>query len=162
MCSGCLLAPSAEPIEDFLMKMHLAIEWHSSLIEEDYNQEVNEVFHHKSTEDKHLQDDNGGGGHIHLEDCLRKFSEVEEIALSESIHCGTCKKPQGHVKKLEVFKPPPILIIQLKRFKFSNTFRNKLTTLVDFPLYNLDLSSFVTQDNLGEGVEGGMTTTQGQ
>lgn len=47
------------------------------------------------------------------------------------------------MKKLEIFRPPPILIVQLKRFKSSNTFRNKLTTLVEFPIYNLDLSSFV-------------------
>ena len=87
-------------------------------------------------------------GHINLEDCLRKFHETEEINISESIHCTSCKKPQGHVKKLEIVKPPPVLIIQLKRFKFSNTFRNKLTTLVDFPLYNLDLSTFVSEDHL--------------
>jgi len=75
MCSGCILPPGNEIIEDFFKKMHLAIEWHSSLIEEDYNQEINEVIHHKSTEDKEIQDD----GHINLEDCLRKFHEVEEI-----------------------------------------------------------------------------------
>jgi len=75
MCSGCILSPGDEIIEDFFKKMHLAIEWHSSLIEEDYNQEINEVIHHKSTEDKEIQDD----GHINLEDCLRKFHEVEEI-----------------------------------------------------------------------------------
>jgi Ubiquitin carboxyl-terminal hydrolase len=37
MCSGCLLSPSEEVIDDFLKKMHIAIEWHSSLIEEDYD-----------------------------------------------------------------------------------------------------------------------------
>jgi hypothetical protein len=89
MCSGCILPPSHEIIDDFFKKMHIAIEWHSSLIEEDYNQEVNEVIHHPSTEDKEIQDD----GHINLEDCLRKFHEVEEIGVAENIHCGNCKKP---------------------------------------------------------------------
>jgi len=69
---------------------------------------------------------------------------VEEIGKADHIYCSNCKKLQGHLKKLEIFRPPPILIVQLKRFKFSNTFRNKLTTLVEFPLYNLDLSPFVT------------------
>ena len=54
MCSGCILTPGNDIIEDFFKKMHLAIEWHSSLIEEDYNQEINEVIHHKSTEDKEI------------------------------------------------------------------------------------------------------------
>jgi ubiquitin C-terminal hydrolase len=69
---------------------------------------------------------------------------VEEIGKADHIYCSNCKKLQGHLKKLEIFRPPPILIVQLKRFKFSSTFRNKLTTLVEFPLYNLDLSTFVT------------------
>jgi hypothetical protein len=37
MCSGCILSPGNEKIEDFFKKMHIAIEWHSILIEEDYN-----------------------------------------------------------------------------------------------------------------------------
>lgn len=140
MCSGCILPPTNEYIEDFCKKIHLAIEWHSSLIEEDYNQDVNEVIHHASTEDSKIQDEDGS---LTLSDCLRKFHEPEQIEASEQINCTVCKKPQAHVKQLEIFRPPPVLIIQLKRFKFSNTFRNKLTTLVDFPLYNLDLSSFM-------------------
>ena len=141
MCSGCVLPPTEEFIDDFFKKIHIAVEWHSSLIEDDYNQLVNEVIHHKSTEDKEIQDD----GFINLEDCLKKFHEVEEIGSADHIFCRNCKKPQGHLKKLEVFKPPPILIIQLKRFKFSDTLRNKLTTLVEFPLYNLDVGSFITE-----------------
>jgi len=141
MCSGCVLPPTEEFIDDFFKKIHIAVEWHSSLIEDDYNQLVNEVIHHKSTEDKDIQDD----GFINLEDCLKKFHEVEEIGSADHIFCSNCKKPQGHLKKLEVFRPPPILIIQLKRFKFSDTLRNKLTTLVEFPLYNLDVGSFITE-----------------
>jgi hypothetical protein len=37
MCSGCIMSPGNEKIEDFFKKMHIAIEWHSILIEEDYN-----------------------------------------------------------------------------------------------------------------------------
>ena len=51
-----------------------------------------------------------------------------------------------------MFRLPPVLIVQLKRFKFSNTFRNKLTTMVEFPLYNLDMGAFVG-DRQEEGVD---------
>ena len=44
MCSGCILSPSDDYIEDFFKKCHLAIEWNSSVIEDDYNQAVNEVL----------------------------------------------------------------------------------------------------------------------
>lgn len=37
MCSGCILPPTNDYIEDFLKKCHIAIEWHSSLIEEEYS-----------------------------------------------------------------------------------------------------------------------------
>ena len=89
MCSGCVLPPTDEYIENFFKKAHLAIEWHSSLIEEDYNNSINEVIHHKSTSDKDIQDD----GYINLDHCLRKFQEEEEIGFNDSIYCGTCKKP---------------------------------------------------------------------
>ena len=143
MCNGCILPPTEEYIEDFFKKSHLAIEWHSQLVEEDYNQAANEVLHHSSTQDKQIIEEE----FVNLEDCLRKFHEVEEIGSADHIYCSNCKKPQGHLKKLEIFRPPPILIIQLKRFKFANAFRNKLSTLVEFPLYNLDLSSFVSEQD---------------
>jgi hypothetical protein len=54
MCSGCILPPTEEIIDDFVKKVHLAIEWHSSLIEEDYNNQVNEVINHESTQDKEI------------------------------------------------------------------------------------------------------------
>jgi ubiquitin C-terminal hydrolase len=131
MCSGCILPPTGEFIEDFFKKAHLAIEWHSSLIEEDYNQAVNEVIYHSSiTEEKEVQEE----GALTLDDCLKKFYETEQMTeASELINCTVCKKPQPHDKKLDLNRPPPVLIIQLKRFKFSSTYRNKLQTLVDFP-----------------------------
>jgi hypothetical protein len=46
ICSGCLLPPTSLFIEDFPKLCHLAIEWHSSVIEEDYNSSANEVIHH--------------------------------------------------------------------------------------------------------------------
>ncbi|CDW76980.1 ubiquitin carboxyl-terminal hydrolase 15 [Stylonychia lemnae] len=131
---------TVERSEDFPRLCHLAIEWHSSIIEEDYNPAANEVIHHSSTQDKEIIDED----FVNLEDCLRKFHEVEEISEKDNIYCSSCKEPQAHLKKLEIFRPPPILIVQLKRFKYSNTSRNKLNTLVEFPLYNLDVSTFVT------------------
>lgn len=89
MCSGCVLPPCEEYVEDFFKKVHIVIEWHSSLIEDDYNQSVNDIINHKSTEDKEIQDD----GFINLEDCLRKFHEVEEIGSGDHIFCQSCKKP---------------------------------------------------------------------
>ena len=48
-----------------------------------------------------------------------------------------------HQKSFETFRLPPILIIQLKRFKNVDGAWKKLQTYVDFPMTNLDLSPFV-------------------
>jgi hypothetical protein len=37
ICAGCILPPKEEFIEDFAKFVHLAIEWNSSVIEDDYN-----------------------------------------------------------------------------------------------------------------------------
>jgi len=117
LCSGCVIPPTEEFIEDFFRKCHVAIEWHSSLIEEEYNSKANEVLHHSSVALKEEKEDN----FINMEDCLRKFQEPE--LLDENIYCGGCKDHRKHSKQIEIWRPPPILIVQLKRFKITNNFR---------------------------------------
>ena len=86
-CSGCILPPTDEYIEDFFKKCHLAIEWPSNLIEEEYNTKANEVLHHSSTaiKDEKAEED------VHLDDCLRKFHEVEDLGANDNIYCSSCK-----------------------------------------------------------------------
>lgn len=45
-------------------------------------------------------------------------------------------------KQLSVFTPPPVLILHLKRFDFFR--QTKISTRVEFPLQNLDISQFTT------------------
>ena len=45
---------------------------------------------------------------------------------------------------MELFIPPPVLIIQLKRFRLYGTQWRKMQTLVDFPIRNLDLTPFMS------------------
>ena len=93
----------------------MVIEWHSTLIEEEYNQTANEVLHHPSLALKEEKIDDT----MYLEDCLRKFHEVEDLGPQDNIYCGQCKTHMEHFKKLEIFRPPVILIVYLKRFKFT-------------------------------------------
>lgn len=46
-------------------------------------------------------------------------------------------------KKLEIWRLPPVMVIHLKRFQFTQTYRRKLVSLVEFPIEDLDLSSCV-------------------
>ena len=52
-----------------------------------------------------------------------------------------------------MYRTPPILIIHLKRFHFSSTThrRDKIDTLIDFPLNDFDLRDIVKHSETGEG-----------
>ena len=54
------------------------------------------------------------------------------------------------MKKLDLWSLPEVLIVQLKRFSFTRTLRDKIDTPVTFPLTGLDLSGLVVGD-AGEG-----------
>jgi hypothetical protein len=46
-------------------------------------------------------------------------------------------------KKLEIWRLPPVMVVHLKRFQYTQTYRRKLGSLVEFPIEGLDLSSCV-------------------
>lgn len=50
-----------------------------------------------------------------LDDCMTKFNKTEQ--LENETNCEKCKSHQVHFKRMEIFMPPPVLIIQLKRFR---------------------------------------------
>ena len=50
------------------------------------------------------------------------------------------------VKKIQVYNVPPVLIINLKRFRGNST---KQDTLVNFPINGLDMSEFVVSHDSG-------------
>ena len=89
---------------------------------------------------------------ISIYDCFNSFRNEELLSLENTIHCSQCKTNEQIYKKLDIFKPPLYLIIQIKRFRyqkssslfdFSNINQSKNDTLVDFPLDNLDLRDYV-------------------
>ena len=49
-------------------------------------------------------------------------------------YCPTCKQQQLATKKLDLWTLPETLIIHLKRFSYTKFSREKLDTLVEFPI----------------------------
>lgn len=62
-------------------------------------------------------------------------------------YCPGCKTHRQASKKLDLWRLPEILVIHLKRFSYSRFMKNKLETYVDFPVDNLDLSTYITHKN---------------
>ena len=86
--------------------MVLAIEWNSSILENDYNMHANEVVEHATV---NLELDEAETHYTNLDDCLQKFHRTE--ILENEMKCAKCLVDTTHNKKLEIFRPPPVLII---------------------------------------------------
>ena len=101
------------------------------------------------------------GNDINLYDCLNLFNSEEILEGDNEWYCNICKTHRDVNKKMDIFKAPYYLIIQLKRFKqdhemgqsfiFNLFSSNKNTSLVSFPINDLDLSKYIlSNDNSGK------------
>lgn len=80
---------------------------------------------------------------LQLKDCISQFTNVERLGADDPWYCPKCKKHQQATKKFDIWSLPKVLIIHLKRFSFSRSWRDKIDTLVEFPVNNLDMSKYV-------------------
>jgi len=101
----------------------------------------------------------GRGGSITLEECLDSFAEEEKIP---DVYCSKCRDLQVQTKRMNIWRYPPLVMIHLKRFQFTQHMRRKLRDLVVFPIEGLDLSRIAAPssgrgpaDDDGEGTPDG-------
>lgn len=80
---------------------------------------------------------------INLDNCLRAFTNEEELGEDEMYYCSKCKMHSLATKKLDLWRLPPILIIHLKRFQFVNGRWIKSQKIVKFPRETFDPSAFL-------------------
>ena len=52
-----------------------------------------------------------------FEDCLKKFTDVEELGDSERFFCGRCSRKQPSTKKFWIRRLPNVLCLHIKRFR---------------------------------------------
>ncbi|CAH2053994.1 unnamed protein product, partial [Iphiclides podalirius] len=79
-----------------------------------------------------------------LQDCLRLYLNGETIP---GWNCPKCKEKRDAVKKLDISRLPPVLVVHFKRFyvdpkEYSSNAYRKRQTYIDFPLEELDMSQF--------------------
>jgi len=71
------------------------------------------------------------------------LSLQEKLDGDNGVVCPRCKSADHMHKSFKIWRQPPILVVQLKRFQFDRTSRRKLNDPVDFPLDLLDLSEYI-------------------
>lgn len=79
-------------------------------------------------------------GKASLVDCFKEFSKPEALNDDNGWVCPRCQIKVNAVRKSEIWKLPPILIIHLKRFWYDGKKFGKITEMVKYPLDSLDLS----------------------
>lgn len=77
-----------------------------------------------------------------LNDCLKYFTSKETLSDDDLWFCPKCKERRKATKKMDLWRLPDVLIIQLKRFNYDRYWRDKIDIVVDFPIQNLDLSTY--------------------
>lgn len=80
---------------------------------------------------------------VTLSDCLDEFTKEEELSEEDLWYCPKCKKHQQATKKFDLWRMPEIMVVHLKRFSHSRTWRDKIDALIDFPTSGLDLTERV-------------------
>nr|XP_060621716.1 ubiquitin carboxyl-terminal hydrolase 4 [Anolis sagrei ordinatus] len=80
---------------------------------------------------------------VALRDCIELFTTMETLGEHDPWYCPNCKKHQQATKKFDLWSLPRILVVHLKRFSYNRYWRDKLDTVVEFPIRDLNMSEFV-------------------
>ncbi|CAD7695398.1 unnamed protein product [Ostreobium quekettii] len=94
---------------------------------------------------------NGGRGPTCLEDLLRAFTAGEEMRGDCAPNCEKCGQKQNATRRLRVHRFPPVLVLNIKRFKYTKEGREKLTTNITFPVHGLQLQSYTSKESGSRG-----------
>ncbi|PWA23263.1 hypothetical protein CCH79_00018968 [Gambusia affinis] len=113
----------------FSSQPYVAIDWDPDMKKRFYNEnEAERYVKHGSMEVPQQQTT------VQLQQCIELFTTVETLEEENPWYCPVCKKHQLATKKLDLWSLPEVLIIHLKRFSYTKFTREKLDTIVDFPL----------------------------
>ncbi len=93
-----------------------------------------------------------GDGELTLERCLEHFTGTEVLSEQDMWYCGNCKKHVRAKKTMALWSVPRLLVVHLKRFSEEESYggREKIDTLVNFPLEGLDMKPYLR----GGGIAG--------
>jgi ubiquitin carboxyl-terminal hydrolase 2/21 len=93
-----------------------------------------------------------------ITDCLAAFTADETLQgdKNEYYSCDECKGRTAATINMRIHRFPRILMLHIKRFTYTGTVREKLTTNVAFPLKGLRLGAFASEEaGVGGDKDGG-------
>ncbi|KAJ8312078.1 hypothetical protein KUTeg_009451 [Tegillarca granosa] len=139
-CRGCKLV--CDLSEFNFGSSFIAIDWEPTALHLRYQTSHERFFEeHASVEESRKKQTEP----IDLDTCLQAFTKEEELGEDELYYCSKCKKHCLASKKLEIWRLPPILIINLKRFQFLNGRWVKSHKIVKFPSEDFDPANYLAE-----------------
>ena len=84
-----------------------------------------------------------------LKECLNNMIKDEKLDKDNKLRCDICGLKNQSIRKVQLWKAPQILVIQLKRF-VTNAFgiqTAKIINPVSYPVYNFNISEFFHPDS---------------
>jgi len=145
-CAGCILPSDSSPC-DLTAKHTMCILWDN----EDWYVHLKRmmsdefVVMHESSRAPAKEEA------LSLYHCIERFAARETLGKDNQWYCSECKAFRQASKQFSLFKCPEILIVHLKRFfQISPLRREKINTLVDFPIRGLDLSKYISSVGVNE------------
>lgn len=111
-------------------------------LNEDSNLSIQSLFRNIEMRSQKQQQQQPDSGILTLSKCFNFFSTPDVLDERNQWYCPKCKQFVCAEKKLDIWKLPEILIIQLKRFYGSGFAARKLDHFVDFPEI-LDMKEYV-------------------
>lgn len=84
-----------------------------------------------------------------LEECLNNFINDEQLDNNNLLTCDICRLKNQSIKKIQIWKSPKILVIQLKRFitNMYGTQTMKIVNPIVYPIENLDIYNYFHPDS---------------
>uniref|UniRef100_H3BAQ6 Ubiquitin carboxyl-terminal hydrolase 4 n=1 Tax=Latimeria chalumnae TaxID=7897 RepID=H3BAQ6_LATCH len=108
----------------------VAIDWDSETKKLYYDDQESEAFEkHES-----MLQPQKKRSMVALRECIELFTTMETLGEHDPWYCPTCKKHQQATKKFDLWSLPKILVVHLKRFSYNKYWRDKLDTVVEFPI----------------------------
>ncbi|XP_006630766.2 ubiquitin carboxyl-terminal hydrolase 4 [Lepisosteus oculatus] len=123
----------------------VAIDWNSEMKKLYYDDQEAEAYEKHESMLQHQRKK----ATVALRDCIELFTTMETLGEHDPWYCPTCKKHQQATKKFDLWSLPRILVVHLKRFSYNRCWRDKLDTVVDFPISDLNMSEFVCDPKAG-------------
>ncbi|XP_070558871.1 ubiquitin carboxyl-terminal hydrolase 15-like [Ptychodera flava] len=141
------LKEDSGPIK-FTPRSYVALDWNTKAKETVYDEKAAEEYETHPSMNQRPQRKTG----VKLSDCIELFLKKERLGVDDPWYCPNCKKHQQATKKFDLWKLPKVLVVHLKRFSYNRYWRDKLDTLVSFPLKELDMKKYLINGNAGPSV----------